>query len=129
MTVSLTVSLGASALDRGPCLVEQRRLLKYFHLAADAAFGANIRIGGIAPAVRAEIGFGLDEGAGVGDDVENALIKPLGRNRLREKFGYAGVARHRDAPLLGMARQHDDGGEGIALRFRLPDHLRQFEPV
>jgi hypothetical protein len=28
-----------------------------------------------------------------------------------------------------MAGQHDDGGERIALRFRLPDHLRELEAV
>jgi hypothetical protein len=52
--------------------------MTHFHLAANPAFGADIGIGGVAPAVRAEIGLGLDEGAGIGDDVENALIEPLG---------------------------------------------------
>ncbi len=28
-----------------------------------------------------------------------------------------------------MAGQHDDGSVGIALRFRLPDHLREFEAI
>ena len=28
-----------------------------------------------------------------------------------------------------MARQHDDRGERIALRLRLPNHLRQFEAI
>src|SRR4051794_40562836 len=96
------------ALDGGPSLVEQRRLLKHFYLAADAAFGANIGIAGIASAIRAEIGLGFDERARIGDDVENALIESLGRDRLGEEFGDAGIARHRHAPLLGMAGQHDD---------------------
>ena len=34
-----------------------------------------------------------------------------------------------DAPAFAMAGQHDDGGVGIALGFRLPDHLGQFEAV
>ena len=46
-----------------------------------------------------------------------------------EKFGHAGIARHRDPPLLGMAGQHDDRCVGIALGFRLPDHLGEFETV
>jgi len=45
-----------------------------FHLAADAAFGADIGIAGIAPPVRAEIGLGLDERARIGDDVEDCLL-------------------------------------------------------
>jgi len=56
---------GASPLDAGAGLVEQRRLLQHFHLAADAAFGADIGIAGVAPAVRAEIGLGLDERRGL----------------------------------------------------------------
>ena len=83
----------------------------------------------IAPPVRSEISLRLDERARIGNDVEDALIKPLGRDRFREEFGHAGVARHRNAPLLGVPGQHDDGGERIALRFRLPDHLRQFETI
>ena len=110
-------------------LVEQRRLLHDFHLAADAALGADIGVVGVAPAVRAEIGLGLDEGARVGDDVEDALVEALGRDRLGQEFGDAGIARDRDAALLRMAGQHDDRRVGIALGFRLPDHLRQFEAV
>ena len=68
-------------------------------------------------------------GRGIGDHVQDALIEPLGRDRLGQEFGDAGVARHGDAPLLGMPGQHDDGGVGIALGIRLPDHLRQFEAV
>ena len=124
----MMVSLGV-ALDGGSRLVEQRRLLHHFHLAADAALGADIGVGGIAAAVRAEIGLGLDERPRIGDDVEDALIEPLGRDRLGQEFGDAGVARHGDAALLGMAGQHDDGGVGIALGFRLPDHLRELEAV
>src|SRR5712671_2080624 len=93
----------ALALNRGAGLVEQRWLLKDLHLAADAALGSDIGVARIAPAVRAEIGLGLDERARIGDDVQDALIKPLGRDRLCQEFGHAGVARHRDAPLLGMA--------------------------
>src|ERR1700732_3772510 len=76
------VSLGRLASNGGPGLVEQRGLLKDFHLAADAALGADIGVAGVAPAVRSEIGLGPDERARIGDDVENALVKPLGRNRL-----------------------------------------------
>ena len=57
---------------------------QHFHLAADATFGTDIGGAGVAPAVRAEIGLGLDERARVGDDVENALIECLGGNRLGE---------------------------------------------
>src|SRR5450756_688838 len=98
MMVSLSL-----ALDAGPRLVEQRGLLNDFDFAADTALRADIGIAGVAPAVRAEIGLGLDERTRIGDDVEDALIKSLGRDRLGEEFGHAGVARHRDAPLLGMA--------------------------
>src|SRR5665213_2168269 len=86
----MMVSLGL-ALNRGPRLVEQRGLLKDFGIAADAALGADIGVAGIAPAVRAEIGLGLDERARIGDHVEDALIQPLGRDRLGQEFGHAGV--------------------------------------
>ena len=66
------------ALDAGTRLIEQRRLLHHFHLAADAPLGPDIGGVGVAAAIGAEIGFGLDEGAGVGDHVEDALIEPLG---------------------------------------------------
>src|SRR5260370_29718131 len=123
------VGPGYLALDGGAGLVEQRWLLKDLYLAADAALGPDIGVARIAPAVRAEIGLGLDERARIGDDVQDTLIKPLGRDRLCQEFGHTGVARHRDAPLLGMAGQHDDGSVGIALRFRLPDHLRELEAI
>src|SRR5450631_60715 len=110
-------------------LVEQRRLRKDFRFAADAALGSDIGVDGVATAVGAEIGFGLDERSGIGDHVENALVEPLGRDRLGQKLGHAGVARDRDAALLGMTGQHDDGGVGIALGFRLADHLGKLEAV
>src|SRR5450432_398710 len=121
--------LHSRSLNSRSCLVEQRRLRKHFRFAADAALGADIGVGGVATAVGAEIGFGLDERAGIGDHVENALVEPLGRDRLGQKLGHAGVARHGDAALLGMTGQHDDGGVGIALGFRLADHLGQLEAV
>ncbi|MEY9292115.1 hypothetical protein ABH979_005189 [Bradyrhizobium ottawaense] len=71
----------------------------------------------------------LMKGRGIGDHVEDALIEPLGRDRLGQEFGDAGIARHGDAALLGMAGQHDDRRVGVALGFRLPDHLRELEPV
>src|SRR6202171_4201103 len=129
LSFAMMVSFGSPPLNGGAGLVEQRGLLKNFDLAAEATLGADIGVAGIAPPVRAEIGLGLDEGARIGDDVEDALIKPLGRDRLCKEFGHAGVTRHRHAPLLGMAGQHDDGSVGIALRFRLPDHLREFEAI
>src|SRR6267154_1746992 len=134
LSLVIVVSSVARASNSRPLhsrsgLVEQRRLRKDFRFAADAALGADIGVGGIAPAVRAEIGFGLDERAGIGDHVENALIEPLGRDRLGQKLGHAGVARDRDAALFGMAGQHDDGGVGIALGFRLADHLGKLEAV
>src|SRR4051812_31513683 len=96
------------ALGSGSRLVEQRWLLHYFHLAADAALGADIGVAGVAPAVRAEIGLGLDERPRIGDDVEDALVESLGRNRLGQEFSDAGVARDRHAPLFRMSGQHDD---------------------
>src|ERR1700754_4660830 len=116
-------------LDRGPGLVEQGGLLHHFHLAADAALGTDIGVAGITPPVGTEIGLGLDERAGIGDDVENALIERLGRDRLGEKLRYAGVPRYRYAALLRMGGEHDDGRVRVALGFRLPDHLRKFETV
>src|SRR3954447_26588536 len=93
------------ALDGGAGLVEQRGLLQHLVLFADAALGAHIGGGYVAAPVRAEIGLGLDERAGTGDHVEDALVEALGRDRLGQKFGDAGIAGHRDAGLLGMARQ------------------------
>src|SRR5882757_1473167 len=117
------------ALDCGPCLVEQRGLLHHFHLAADAALGADIGVGGVAAAVGSEIGLGLDEGPRAGDDIHDALVEPLGRDRLGQEFGDAGVARHSHAALFGVTGQHDDRRVGVTLGFRLPDHLGEFEPV
>src|SRR5579872_2808445 len=107
-------------LDAGSGLVEQRGLLKDFELAADAALRADIGRVGITSAVGTEIGLGLDEWPGVGDDVENSLVKPLGRDRLGEKFGDAGIPRHRHAPLLRMTGEHDDRRVWVALGFGLP---------
>src|ERR1700690_2085786 len=90
-------------LDAGFGLVEQRGLLKDFHLAADAPLGPDIGAVGVAPAVGTEIGLGLDERARIGDDVQDALIQALGGNRLRKKFGHARIARYGDAPFLGMS--------------------------
>src|ERR1700733_6030173 len=102
---AMMVSLAGLALEDGAGLVEQRGLREDFDLAADAALRADIGIAGVAPAVRTEIGLGLDEGPRIGDDVEDALIKALGRDRFRKEFGDAGVARHGDAALLGMPGQ------------------------
>jgi len=88
-----------------------------------------IGVVGVAPAIRTEIGLGLDERTRIGDDVQDALVEAFGRDRLGEKFGDAGVARIRHTALFGMTCQHDDGRVGVALGFRLPDHLRKFEPV
>src|ERR1700736_6120854 len=87
LSFAIMVSLGRLASNGGPGLVEQRGLLKDFHLAADAALGA-------------DIGLGADERARIGDYVENALVKPLGRNRLGEEFGHTGVARDRHAAFF-----------------------------
>ena len=81
------------ALDRRAGFVEQRGLLQDFGLAAHAALGADIGVVGVAPAIRTEIGLGLDERTRIGDDVQDALIETFGRDRLGEKFGDAGVAR------------------------------------
>ncbi|KTT77457.1 hypothetical protein SA6_12175, partial [Staphylococcus epidermidis] len=116
-------------LDGRARLIEQRRLLQHLDLAAAAALGADIGVGGVAAAVGPEIGLGLDERARVGDHVHDALVEPLGRDRLGQEFGDPGIARHRDAALLGMPGQHDDRRVGISLGFRLPDHLRELEPV
>src|ERR1700683_1718791 len=79
---AMMVSLAGLALEDGAGLVEQRGLREDFDLAADAALRADIGIAGVAPAVGTEIGLGLDERARIGDDVENALIEPLRRDRL-----------------------------------------------
>src|SRR3954464_14033934 len=117
------------ALDGGAGLVEQRWLLEHLVLFADATLGPHIGGGGVAASIRAKIGLGLDEGAGACNDVENALVESLRRDRLGQEFGDAGVARDRDAALLGMSGQHDDRRVRVALGFRLPDHLRELEPV
>src|SRR6516162_375117 len=93
--------LSPGALYGGAGLVEQRRLLKDFHLTADAALRPAIGSVGVAPAVRAEIGLGLDERPRIGDDVQDALIETFGGDRLYQKFGHAGVARIGHAPFLG----------------------------
>src|SRR5256885_4249426 len=77
------------ALDGGAGLVEQRGLLQHLVLFADAALGAHIGGIGVAAPVRAEIGLGLDEGAGTGDHVEDALVEPLRLDRLGPKFSEA----------------------------------------
>src|ERR1700760_4819882 len=77
------------ALDRSTGLVEQGRLLQNLDFTADAALGADIGVGGVAPAIRPEIGLGLDERARIGDHVQDALIEALGRDRLGQEFGDA----------------------------------------
>src|SRR5438309_436512 len=88
-----------SRLDARPRLVEQRGLLHHFHFASNASLRADIGVAGVAAAVRPEKALGLDEGAGIGDHVEDTLVEALGRDRFRQKFGDAGVARHGDAAL------------------------------
>src|SRR4029079_15305208 len=97
---AMMLSSGLGGLNGGADLVEQRRLLKHFNLAADAAFGSDIGVAGVAPSVRSEIGLGFYERARIGDDVQDALIKALCGNRFGEEFGYPGIARHRDAPFF-----------------------------
>src|SRR3569833_3739750 len=98
--------VGDVALDGVAGLVEQRGLLQHLVLFADAALGTHIGGVGVAAPVRPEIGLGLDEGAGIGAHVEDALIEPLGRDRLGQEFGDAGIARAGAPALLGMAGQH-----------------------
>src|SRR6185437_16007811 len=94
---------GCSSLAWGSCFFQQRRLADHIGLAALAAPRAGVTRAGIAASVGAEIGFGLDEGARIGNDVDDALVKAFGRNGLGEKFGDAGVTRGHHALLLGMA--------------------------
>ena len=109
--------------------VEQRLLADHVGLAALAPFRADIVRRRIAPAIRAEIGLGLDVGAWVGDHVDDALVERLRRDGLRQKFGDAGVAGRGDPLLLGVAGHHDDRHERIGVGAGLPDHLGQFETV
>src|ERR1041385_3039560 len=114
---------------RGAHFVEQWRLLDYVGFTALAAFGADIVRIDVAAAVRAEIRFGLDERTWISDHVDDALVKPLGRDRLCQEFGDTGIARARHALLLGMPGEHDDGDVRIGVGARLADHLRELEAV
>jgi hypothetical protein len=96
---------------------------------AFAAFRPGVARGHSAPPIRTEIAFRFDERTRIEHDVEDALIERFGRDRLGQKLGDAGIACRHDAPLLRMAGQHDDGHVRIGVGARLPDHLRQLEPV
>src|SRR5437763_15539995 len=95
MIASFTPALGG-----GTRLIEQRRLLHHFGLAAAPAFGANIGVAGVAAAVGAEIDFGLAARTRIGAHVEDALIQPLGRDRLGQEFCDARSEARRRAALL-----------------------------
>jgi hypothetical protein len=66
--------------------------------------------------------------ARLGDDIENAHVERLRRDRFGEEFGDAGVARDHDAFLVGMAGEHDDRHIRIGVG-GLADHLCQFQAV
>src|SRR5262245_21942654 len=80
--------IAAALSDRGACLFEEGSLPDDVGLAALAPFWPDVIRVRVAPAIRAEIGLGLDERARVGDHVYNALIKRLCRDRLGEKLGH-----------------------------------------
>ena len=113
---TLAFSMSAACADR-------------VRLAAFAALGTDVVGADVAAPVRTEIGLGLDERPRVRNDVENALIERLGRDRLGHEFGDAGVARRGDAMLFRVSGEHDDRDVGIGVCARLPDHLREFEAV
>lgn len=62
-----------------------------------APLDADIGGVGVAAAIRSEIVLRLDEGPGIGHDIEDALIQSLGGDRFREEFCDAGTARHHDS--------------------------------
>ena len=113
----------------GADFFKQGSLFDDVGLAALAAFGADIVRVDVAAAVGTEIGLGLDERARIGDHVDDALIKALGRNRLGEEFGNAGIARRDHALFLRMPGEHDDRHVWIGVGAGLADHLGEFEPV
>src|SRR5262245_35822852 len=80
--------------------VDQRGLLDRIGLAALGPLGSDIVRADVAAPVRTEIGRRLDERSRIGDDVEDALVERLGRDRLGHEFGDAGIARGGDALLF-----------------------------
>ena len=59
--------------------------------------------------------------------VDDVLIEALGRNRLGEEFGDAGIARRDHALLLRMSGEHDDRHVRVGVGAGLADHLGKFE--
>src|SRR5688572_24017347 len=76
-------------------------------LSGDSGVGAApLRSGvagaGVAPPVGPEVALGPDERPRMRDHIDDPLIERLGRDRLGEEFGDAGIARVGDAVLLGV---------------------------
>jgi hypothetical protein len=116
-------------VSRGASFVQQRRGTDHICLAALAAFRSDIIRVDVAAAVGAEIILGPDEGPRIGDGVDHALVEALGRNRLSEKLGDAGVAGGGHPLLVGMAGEHDDGDVRVGIGAGLADHLRELEAI
>ena len=113
----------------GADFFKQGSLLDDVGLAAFAALGADIIRIDVTAAIGTEIGLGLDERARIGDHVDDALIEALGRDRLGEEFGDAGIARRDHAFLFRMPGEHDNRHVRIGVGARLANHLGEFEPV
>src|SRR6185312_16939882 len=92
----------------GAYFFEQRGRADDVRLAALAPLGSGVVRVDVAAPVGAKIGLGLDEGPRIGDDVDDALVESLGRDRFGEKFSDAGIARLHHALFLRMAGEHDD---------------------